>query len=120
VPLNNFGNPQHSLYVFADKVWRKQNTYIYAGLLAGLSFGKACSHDTLSEFTSYESSKGYVLGGHIGITYKMNKQWNLFAEFEPKVYGINFAYTQNGVSQTSVPFRIKAFPFLVGFKYALN
>ena len=118
--IKHFGNPQHSFYGFADKIKRLKKVTIYYGVLAGICSGKSDAVDSTSQFMMYESSKGYVIGAHLGLVKKMKKNWSLFFEFEPKLYGVNFDFKNKNGSEKSVDFRIKTFPIMVGVQYALK
>lgn len=118
--VKHFGNPQHTFYGFADKIKRLKKVDVYVGVLAGFCMGKADAIDSTTQFMQYESSKGYVIGGHIGAVYKVKTKWSAFIEFEPKMYGINFDYKNKNGSDKSVDFRIKTFPILLGVKYAFK
>jgi hypothetical protein len=105
-----YANPQHTFYIFGNRVIRKGWGDYHIGLALGYSSGK--SEDSKG-FSRYESSKGMVAGLNIGATYHLFSKVSAAIEVNPKAYLLKFE-KDNNKTETA---RVLTAPVQLGFKF---
>lgn len=117
--IYKYGNPLYSIFGLVEM--RKAKTWgnLYIRVLAGYAFGKTEETSDFTKFSKYTSSKGYFVGGILGIEKNARNNFSLFMEFEPKIYMLDFEYTKSGVEKTAIH-TVLVLPVLVGLKYSFK